>query len=119
MLERGEVHTNLMRAARVELDFDERGIGECGEGTPIGACGARIGHSGAVPGFALHRHARAMDGVATDGQLDAAGFFLELTLHEGDVDFFHFALAKCFAEFGVRGVVLATRITPEVSLSKR
>ena len=29
MLERGEVHTNLMRAAGVELDFDERGIGEC------------------------------------------------------------------------------------------
>ena len=105
MFECGEVHTNLMRAAGMELDFDERGIGDGGEGTPIGACGAGIRHGGAVPSLALDSHARAMDGVATDGQLDAAGFFLELALHKSEVDFFHFALAKGFAELGVGGVV--------------
>ena len=105
MFEGGEVHTNLMRAAGVELDFNERGVADSGEGTPIGARGARIGHYRAVPGLAFHRHARAMDRVAADGQLDAAGFFLELALHECYVDFFHFALAEGFAELGVSGVV--------------
>ncbi len=89
----------------MSLDFDERGIGDGGKETPIGAGGAGIGHGSAVPGLALNRHARAMNGVAPDGQLDAAGFFLELTLHEGDVDLLHFALAECFAKSRVGAVV--------------
>ena len=95
-----------MRAAGMELDFDERGIGDGGEGTPIGARGARIGHRRAVPGLAFDSHARAMDGIAADGQLDVAGFFLELPLHESDVGFFYFPLAESFAKLGVGGVVL-------------
>jgi hypothetical protein len=106
MLQRGKVHADLMRAASVELDLDERGAAEDGEGAPIRARGARIRDGCAAPGFFRRGHARAVNGVAADGQLDPARFFLEDSLHQGEVCFLHGALLEGFTELGMRRVVL-------------
>ena len=63
MLQRGEVHANLVCAPGVELDFQQRRVADSRENAPIGASFPGIGNRSAVPGFALHRHARAADGI--------------------------------------------------------
>src|SRR5713226_8486945 len=106
MLQRREVHSNLMRAPGVELDFHQRRAVDLCEGTPVRARFARMRDVRAVPRFALCRHARAMDGVAPDGQLDSAALLSENALHERDIRFLDGPLAKSLAKFRVRRVVL-------------
>ena len=71
MMQRGKVHADLMRAAGVELDFDERGGVDAGEDAPVGAGFAGVGEGGA----AARGHADAALGVAADGEIDAAVVF--------------------------------------------
>src|SRR2546429_5648019 len=59
-----------------------------------------------APGFSSRGHARAMDGIAPNGQLNAADAFLQNALYQSKVGFFHFALLERFPELGVCGVVL-------------
>jgi len=106
VLERGEVHSNLMRAARVELDLDESRAVNPGEGFPVGEGPAGIGDSSAAPGFAVYRHARAINRVAPDGEVDAASFFGKDPLHQSDVSLLDSTAAEGFAEFGVSRVIL-------------
>jgi len=101
-----------MRAAGVQLDFDERGAAESCESSPVGACFARISDGRAVPGFAHYSHAGAVDGIAANGQIDASGFFREFTLYQRDVSFLDGALAEGFAKFGVRGIIFGDEDNP-------
>src|SRR5216684_1984554 len=119
MLHRGEVYSNLMRAPGMELDFHQRRPVDLGECLPVRASLARIGDVCAVPGFALRRHPRAMNRVASNGQLDAAALLPENALHQRDIRFLDGPLPKSFAQLRMRRVVLGHRITPEVSLSSR
>ena len=77
MLDGGEVHANLMRTARVELDFDECRRVDRGEGAPVGESFAGI-DAGAGPAAAMMGgHASSALGIAADGKVNAAVFALE------------------------------------------
>src|SRR5262249_27042045 len=96
---------NLMRPPSVELDFGECGAVELRESTPVRARVARIRGRGSAPGFSRRGHARAMDGIAPDGEINAACFFLQNALDQSQIGFFPDALLEGFAEFGVRSVI--------------
>src|SRR5450432_3828749 len=85
VLERGKMDANLMGAAGVELHLEQRGGVEAEKRAPVGAGFARIGDFYAVPGFLFGGHAHTADGVAADGELDAAVILFEVALYEGDV----------------------------------
>src|SRR5438552_16798296 len=74
MLQRGEMHSNLMRTSGMELDFHQRCVVDLCERFPIRARLARIGDGRTMPRFALRRHARSMNRVASDCQINAAAF---------------------------------------------
>src|SRR5712672_4878694 len=105
MLERGEVHSNLMRAPGVELDFHESSVVNPRKRLPVRPRGAWIGNSFAMPGFVLRGHSCAMNRVAPTGQLDAPGHFPENALHQSEIRFLDGALSKRFAQFRVCRVV--------------
>src|SRR5436309_5238084 len=90
----------------VELDLDQRSVGDVCEGAPVRARRAGIRDRRSAPGFSSRGHARAMDGIAPNGQLNAADAFLQNALYQSKVGFFHFALLERFPELGVCGVVL-------------
>ena len=96
VMERGEVDADLVGAAGVKLDFEERGGTDAGKGAPVGAGFAGPGKDEAAAGG----HANAALGVTGDGEVDDAGV-VEMAFDEGDVGFLDFAVAKGFAEFGV------------------
>src|SRR5207249_4169737 len=73
---------------------------------PVRARRAGIRDRRSAPGFSSRGHARAMDGIAPNGQLNAADAFLQNALYQSKVGFFHFALLERFPELGVCGVVL-------------
>ena len=62
MMQRGEMYANLVGAAGVELDFDERGGVDSGEGAPVGASFAGFGQRRGAAGG----HAHAVFGIAPD-----------------------------------------------------
>src|SRR3984957_19372064 len=97
MVERREMDADLVGAAGVELDFEERGRTNAGEGAPVGASFARAGKDEAAAGG----HADAALGVAGDGEVDDAGGGVEVAFDEGDVGFLYFAIAEGFAKPGV------------------
>ncbi len=101
MMQRGEVHADLVGAAGVQLDFEERGRIDAGEGAPVRAGFAGFAEDEAAAGG----HAGAPVGVASDGEVDGAVVLFQEAFHQGEVDFFDLALAEGFAEFGVRGVI--------------
>src|SRR5229473_4861905 len=101
MTQGGEVHTNLVGAAGVKLNFRQRGGIDAGERAPVGAGFAGVAKYKAAPGG----HACAALGVAGDGEVDSAVILLQKALHESDVGFLDLALAEGFAELGVSGVV--------------
>ncbi len=84
MMERGEVDADLVGAAGVELDFEERGGADAGEGAPVGAGFAGAGEDEAAAGG----HANAALGVAGDGEVDDAGGVLRDGLRRGRCRFF-------------------------------
>src|SRR5947209_1478814 len=98
MLQRGEVHSNLMRAPGVELDLYQSRAVDLGERLPVRARLARIRDGRSVPGLALRGHARAMDRIAPNGQLDTAGHFAENALQERYICLLDVSLAKRFAQ---------------------
>jgi len=97
----GEMHADLVRAAGVELNFEERGGIDAGEDAPVGAGFASVAENDAAAGG----HAGATLGVAGDGEVNGAAIFFQKALHESDVGFLDLALAKGFAESGVSGVI--------------
>lgn len=101
MFEGGEVHTNLMRASGVELDFDERGGTKLLEDVPIGAGVAGVCGFAGGPGG----HSDAALGIARDGKLDAAFCAGEFSLHEREIRFLNSARAKSFGKFGMCEIV--------------
>src|SRR6516225_7896353 len=102
----GEVHTNLVRPPGVELDLDERSVVDVCEGAPVRARRAEVRDGRSAPGFSRGGHARAMDGIAPDGELDPADLFFETALYESKVGLSYLALLERFPELGVCGVVL-------------
>ena len=100
------MHSNLMRASGVELDFHQRCVVDLCERFPIRARLARIGDGRTMPRFALRRHARSMNRVASDCQINAAAFLRKNALHQRDIRLLDGALAKRVPEFCVRHVVL-------------
>lgn len=101
MFESGEVHTNLMRASSVELDFDQSCRVERLKDVPIGAGGA------GVCGFArgAGSHAYAALGITGDGEFDAAARRGKFSLHEREIRFLNDARAKRFGKLGVSEIV--------------
>src|ERR1700730_1912163 len=61
MMKGGEVHADLVGAARVELDLDERSGGDVREDAPVRASFASVGEGGTTGS-----HAHAALGVAAD-----------------------------------------------------
>lgn len=100
-----EMHANLMGAAGVQSNFHERSGVHAQERAPISESFAGIGELRAMPGLLLNGHAHAAQGIATNGQCNAAGVFFQRTLHQGDVSFIDGALAESFAEFGMSRVI--------------
>ena len=108
MVERREMDADLVGAAGVELDFEERGRTNASEGAPVGASFARAGKDEAAAGG----HPDAAPGVAGDGEVDDAGGGVEMAFDESDVGLFDFAIAEGFAEFGVSEVVFGDEDDP-------
>src|SRR6266404_2115794 len=108
MLHCGEVHTDLMRSTCVELDLEQSRGSKSGEFAPLGASRA---HAATLIAMVLARllsecfHARAVDGIAANRQLDFASSVFELAFDERDVGFFYGAGAKRFGQFSV-GIVV-------------
>jgi len=100
MMERGKVDADLVGAAGVELDFEERCWADAVEHTPVCA-----GCAGAIDDAAARGHADATIGVACDSELDAAFRFVDDAFDQREVGLFHQAIAEGFAEFAVGGVV--------------
>ena len=92
---------NLVRTAGVKLNFDEGGGIDAREDAPVRAGRARIRKGGCAAGG----HAIAADGIAGDGQLDAAALFGEHALDEGDIGFLDAAFAKRLREEAVGEIV--------------
>jgi len=101
MMKGGEVHADLVRAAGVKLDFDERGGVDASKGAPVRAGFAGVSEDDAAAGG----HADAAFRITADGQIDAAMLSLQKALHQGDVGFLNGALAEGFTELGV-GLVI-------------
>ncbi len=101
MFEGGEVHTNLMRASGVELDFDERGGTKLLEDGPVGAGIAGVCGFAGRPGG----HSYAALGIAGDGKFDGAFCSGEFSLDEREIGFLNGTRAKGFGKFGVREIV--------------
>src|SRR5882762_6237982 len=101
MPQRREMHANLVRASGVKLNFCEGCVVDARDSAPIGARFAGVAEHDAAAGD----HARAISGVARDGQLDTAAGFFEMAFEERQVGLLHLALPKGFAKFRVRGIV--------------
>jgi len=97
----GEMHADLVRAAGVELHFEERSGVDAGEDAPVGAGFASVAENDAAAGG----HAGATIGIAGDGEVNGAAIFFQEALHESDVRFLDFASAEGFAELCVSGVI--------------
>ena len=95
-----------MRPPSVELDLDQRGVASVRENAPVRARVARIRGSRSAPGFARRCHARAMDGIAANGELDGTSFFCQGSLHQREIGFLYCALLECFAKLRVSSIVL-------------
>src|SRR5260370_38846515 len=97
MLHCGEMHTDLMRSAGVELDLKQSCSGKLGKFAPLGAGFSFAASRSAMRLAGLLRecfHARAVDGIAANWQLDFADSVFECAFDEGDVGFFYGAGAK-------------------------
>ena len=96
-----------MRASGVELDFDQcRVLDDC-QRTPIRARLARIRSGCPAPRLPRRGHACAVQGIASNGQFDASGFFFQNALHQRQISFFYGALLERFSKLGLRGIVLS------------
>lgn len=108
MLHCGEVHTDLMRSTCVELDLEQSRGSKSGEFAPLGAS---LAHAATLIAMVLARllsecfHARAVDGIAANRQLDFASLVFELAFDQGYIGFFYGAGAKRFSQFSV-GIVV-------------
>jgi len=106
VFQRGEVHSNLMRAPGVELDLHQRRAVDLGELFPVCARLAGIGD-----GFTMPRICAAWScacgglGRAPMASSIRAALLSKNALHQRNIRFLDGAQAKRFAEFGVRGIV--------------
>lgn len=88
--------TNLVRAARVQVGFNESEIADVSQRAPIGA---------SFTSFAAARgHARAAVKIARDGKFDAPGFAVWFAVQQGDILFLDETIAECGGKFGMRGI---------------
>ena len=92
MAQRGKMDADLVRAAGVDLHFEERGRSDASQHSPVGARFPGIGQRGGPAGG----HAGAAIRVAGDGKFDAAAIFCQQSLHQRDVGFLNAAFAKGF-----------------------
>lgn len=77
MAQGAEVHTNLMSAASVKLDFQECGGANAGADAPIRTSGARVWKEASAVGG----HTGAVIGMAGNGEFDAATIFRKQTFN--------------------------------------
>jgi hypothetical protein len=101
MAQSRKMHADLVCAAGVKLNCEQRGSINWREDAPVGAGFAGVAKDDAAAGG----HAGTALGIAGDGQIDRPVLLFHKALHQGDVDFLDLALAEGFAELGVRGVV--------------
>jgi len=107
-VQRGEVHSNLMRAPGGQLDLHQRRARRSWRALSSLACLARMAM--ASPCQDLRCVAcGAVDWVAPDGQLDWPLFSPRTPCTSAIYVFLDGAQAKRFAEFGVRGIVLGNQ----------
>ena len=91
------MHADLVRAAGVQVRFDEREIAETQAQPPIRA---RFAAFAAAAG-----HARTAVQIARDGQLDRPFSSLHHAMQQREVCFLHATLAKFLDQFQMCGVV--------------
>src|ERR1700738_3413304 len=100
------MYPDLMRPARVQLNFNQRAGVDAKDGAPVRASFSRIAELFAVPGFALRGHTNTLHGITPDWQVDATMLASKHTVDQRDVGFPYGAGAKGFAEFGVGEIIL-------------
>ena len=90
MLDCGEMYSDLMRAAGIELDVEECGDREVGQCVPVGAGFAHLACVAAMGRLGRNYetfHASAIERVAADRKCDAAGTLFKFSFRESDVIF--------------------------------
>jgi hypothetical protein len=100
-----KMHANLVRAAGVQLDFDQRRGVNAYKNAPVGPSFAGIAQDGAAAGG----HSHAALGITSNRKFDPAALFFQQAFDESDVGFFDAALAERFAELCVCSVVLGDK----------
>src|ERR1700687_305599 len=100
------MYPDLMRATRVQLNFNQSGGVDTNDGAPVWASLSWIAELFAVPGFALRGHTNALYRITRNGQVDAPMITCKKAVDQCNVGLFYGAGAKGFAEFGVGEVIL-------------
>ena len=84
--ERGEVYSDLMRSAGVQVGFNKGKVAEPQAQPPVGASLASFP--------APRRHARTAAKISRDRQLNSSGFAFQLPVQQRNICFFDAAFAK-------------------------
>ncbi len=95
--ERGKMDANLMRAAGMQIGFDQDEPIEAQTRTPVGASFAAFAAAGS--------HSRTAAQIARNGQFDLARVSFDFSMKQRDVGFLHEAIAKILDELAMRVVV--------------
>src|ERR1700737_3589357 len=99
------MYPDLMRATRVQLNFNQSGGVDTNDGAPVCASFSWIAELFPVPGFGLGGHTKALYRITRNGQVDAPMITCENAVDQRNVSLFYGAGAKGFAEFGVGKVI--------------
>src|SRR5262245_4584955 len=92
MLQRGEVHSNLMRPSGMQLDLEQRRGAEFQQLPPIRQSFTRRGRQvfSSLPCRSSHCfHPRAANRVAANREADSSAALFEFAFGEGDVGLLH------------------------------
>src|SRR5215469_17084660 len=92
-----KMYANLMRAARMQVSFDERKSRQTQTHSPIRA---------RRPPFPAPRgHTNSTMQVARDGKLDAPRTFVQLAVNQCKIRFFNLVTAELFCERAMRQII--------------
>lgn len=104
MTERGKMRANLVSAAGVQFDFDQREPRQALQDAPIRAGLPASRHGGTAREGGTRGHANAAMGIARDGEINRSGIARKSPVNKGEIDLFHRARAKLPREGTMRRV---------------
>jgi hypothetical protein len=101
MAQRRKMHADLMGAAGMQIDFDQRKTFGTREHAPIGPRVASTGERSLAP----RGHPRTPARIARNGQFDSPGIAFEPPVHQRDVAFLDFSGAELIGKFLMRRII--------------